>query len=273
MNITFLVRTTAVLTIVISTIISAARADVDIIVSAANLQDENGDLECVDRVAVLVADTLGAGFPTLLQPTGSLIPGSYLAPGILVLGNWNLSSLNTAGQLLSVANASLGFNGLAAGQHLALYWFPERGSGNTIVGYSYSHYGIYTDSVGIDGSDPWAVPADGSVVQLNFYTASRGGSNPDSAGVAQYAGELGNCAPTCSLAAVTIVPSGTNVILSFFASPLIYYNVQTSTDIVSGSWSTIATNLTFPNGGAGTITTTNFGGAINPRRFYRLLQQ
>jgi hypothetical protein len=272
MNATFLVRTTAVLTVVVATIIPAARADVGLIVSAANLQDENGNLECVDRVAVLVADTQGTGFPTTLQPTGALIPGSYLAPGILVLGNWDLSSLNTAGQLLNTTNCVLS-GALAAGQNLALYWFPERGSADTIAGYSYSHYGIYTDSVGINGSAPWVVPSDGSVVQLNFYIASRGGSNPDTAGLAQNAGELGDCAPTCHLASVTIVPSGTNVILSFFASPLIYYNVQTSTDIVSGSWSTIATNLTFPNGEAGTITTTNFGGAITPQRFYRLLQQ
>ena len=263
---------TALLLIVAASIIPATRADVGFIVSAANLEDENGGLECVDRVAVLVADTLGTGFPTELQPTGSLIPGSYLAPGILVLGNWDLSSLNTAGQLLSTTNCVL-TGSFATGRNLALYWFPERGSANTIVGYSYSNYGIYTDPVGIDGSDPWVVPSDGSVVQLNFYTASRGGSTPDTAGLAQYAGELGDCAPTCHYASVTLVPDGTNVILSFFAYPLIYYNVETATDIVSGAWSTIATNLTFPNGEAGTITTTNFGGAVNPQRFYRLLQQ
>jgi hypothetical protein len=255
-----------------SLVTSAARADVSLIVSAANLQDEGGTSAPPYSIALLVVDTRGDGFATLLDPLSPLSPGSCLVSAggpanDLIIAKWDLSSLNIPGQLLNIATASPGAT-VASGMPLALYWFPSRTTAATIVGYT--HYGIYTSAAAIDGSDPWVFPYDGSLVQLNFYTASRGGSNPDSAGRAG-TGYLETSDPsqntflTCNI-------DGTNVVLTFLASPFVFYDVLTTTDLVSGSWSDIATNLS-SGSGCGTMTFTNAGAATVPQRFYRLLAQ
>jgi hypothetical protein len=267
MNTTNMHRWAALALGIASLTASAARADVGLIVSAANLQDENGNAAPTNSIALLVVDTEGLGFTQMLEPLAPLSPGSYLAEGLLIIGKWDLGSLNTPGQLLGIATATSNVS-VAYGDPLALYWFPSRTTAATIVGYT--HYGIYTNATVIDGSDPWVFPYDGSLVQLNFYTASRGGSNPDSAGCAD-TGYLETSDPsqntflTCNI-------DGTNVVLTFLASPLVFYDVLTTTDLVSGSWSDIATNLS-SGSSYSTMTYTNAGAATVPQRFYRLLAQ
>jgi hypothetical protein len=75
--------------------------------------------------------------------------------------------------------------------------------------------------------------------------------------------------PPPSYVAIQIVSS--NVVLTFPTVSTNLYVVQSTTDLVSGVWSTIASNIL----GAGAVATnTDIGGATVPRRFYRVgLQQ
>jgi hypothetical protein len=250
-------------------VVAAAQAEVGFIVSAANLQqvfeDQSVALAPTNSIAVLVADTTGGGFVTYVDPYSPLTTGSYLTgdkSGNLIVARWDLNSLGKSGQVLGYATATLG-PGLAPGRALALYWFPTRSAAATIVGYS--AYGMYTRSTGVDGSDPWVVPSDGSIVQLNFYTTARGGSNPDSAGIANQ-GVLDPIDPAQFPSTVTPSIDGTNVVITFSTYPGVIYDIQATTDLVSGSWSVIATNFM---GG----TYTNVGAATAPLRFYRLHEQ
>ncbi len=92
----------------------------------------------------------------------------------------------TAGQFGVVVNFSLG-NGIDTTDPLILRWFPGLTSSATPPADTTQRFGQFrTDIVqAVDGSDiNWNVPADGFAYFLTFYTASQGGSNPDSAGVA-----------------------------------------------------------------------------------------
>jgi len=61
--------------------------------------------------------------------------------------------------------------------------------------------------------------------------------------------------------------SGANVLLAFPTISTNFYDVQSSTDLVSGSWSTIASNIV---GTGGIVTNIDVGGASVPHRFYRV---
>ena len=70
---------------------------------------------------------------------------------------------------------------------------------------------------------------------------------------------------------VSIEISGTNVVLTFPTISNQLYDVQSRTDLVSGSWSTIASNIL---GTDGVVTNIDVGAATVPKRFYRVgLQQ
>ena len=61
--------------------------------------------------------------------------------------------------------------------------------------------------------------------------------------------------------------SGTNVSLVFPTISTNFYDIQSSTDLVSGSWSTIASNIV---GTGGIVTNIDVGGATVSHRFYRV---
>ena len=66
---------------------------------------------------------------------------------------------------------------------------------------------------------------------------------------------------------VSISLLGTNIVLTFPTLSNYQYAVQSRTDLVSGSWSTIASNIV---GTGGIVTNMDTGGATAPRRFYRV---
>ncbi len=66
---------------------------------------------------------------------------------------------------------------------------------------------------------------------------------------------------------VSINTVGTNVVLTFPTISNRLYDVQNRTDLVSGSWSTIASNIT---GTGGIVTNIDVGAATTTRRFYRV---
>ena len=67
----------------------------------------------------------------------------------------------------------------------------------------------------------------------------------------------------------TVFPSvsGTNVLLTFPTISTNLYDIQSSTDLVSGCWSTIASNIA---GTGGIVTNIDVGGASVSHRFYRV---
>lgn len=68
-------------------------------------------------------------------------------------------------------------------------------------------------------------------------------------------------------AAVFTSLSGPSVTLAFPTISTNFYDIQSSTDLVSGSWSTIASNIV---GTGGVVTNIDVGGATVTHRFYRV---
>jgi hypothetical protein len=70
---------------------------------------------------------------------------------------------------------------------------------------------------------------------------------------------------------VSLAIAGTNVWLSFptlyNVTSNIFYDVQSTTNLVAGAWSTIASNIA---GTGGIVSYTNSGAAVVPRLFYRV---
>ena len=250
---------TALLMLMIPT---AARTEIGLIVSAANLRGQDSDLSPTGGVAILVCDTAGDGFSYPYFPSGLPITVGSFWGNDQIVARWDLGGLNTPGQLLGYAKVPTP----AGPRQFRLYWFPSKSAYATVVGCN--AWGYYSDATGIDGSAPWVAPADGTLVQLNFYTASRGGTNPDTAGRAgNYMLDCGSI--TNFISTLTATADGSNTVLTF-STAYYYYNILSTTDMVSGAWSTIASNIAGTNG---VQTYIDIGGASGPQRYYRVLVQ
>jgi len=154
-------------------------------------------------LVILVATTNGTTFG---GPTAASFASG---PGDFEVARWNLSGTGVPGQFSDVVSERALSGGLAAGQALALYWFPTLTIGASAPGAGTS-YGFYRDSVangtagsGTDGSDPWFVPSDNSTVAIYFATVTGAdgnalGSVPNSAGYASYTVPGGNTAPVAN---------------------------------------------------------------------------
>ena len=187
-------RALATLAVVIAWLTAGdASADTALIVVAADLQDQSGTPAPTNGLVLLVVDTGGDGFATQLLPTSPLSVGSSLAGtdkplNDRIVAAWDFGSLDTTGQFLNVTDITYDAP-VAAGQAIALYWFPSLTLASTNAGGGTS-FGLYADAIGIDDSAPWIVPVDGvnpaNLVQLNFFTASEGGSNSNTAGRASH---------------------------------------------------------------------------------------
>jgi hypothetical protein len=238
-----------------------AWADVRVIVSGANLQDEKGVLAPTGSVVLLVLDGASDGFTTNLTigcplTVGSNLSGTDKPTNDLIIGKLDLSSLDMPGQLLNITtNINLG-GPVAAGRPLALYWFPSLTPADATT-VAFVRYGI---AAGTSST----LPADGNVSEFDFYTASRGGTNPDSAGLA-------SLPPTVigdiNLLKATLDVVDTNVLISFTTVSNAYYEVQSKTDLVTSIWSTITSNLV---GTGGALTNIDIGAAASSQRFYRV---
>jgi uncharacterized repeat protein (TIGR03803 family) len=62
--------------------------------------------------------------------------------------------------------------------------------------------------------------------------------------------------------------AGTNVVLGILSAPGDTYQLQSTTNLVTAAWSDV-TGASVMNSVGGLLTTTNFGGAVGPQRFYR----
>jgi len=137
------------------------------------LQSASGAAFPADGIVVLLADTAGNDFqtvvPTELGTSSGMVVGAGMtldgvAGDDLVLWFDDLSNNGIDGLLAHyISNVELGTHGstfLGEGNSLGLAWFPEASlaAGSIVEG---SAYGFFSLGLGSLGSD-WSVPADGT---------------------------------------------------------------------------------------------------------------
>ncbi|MFM2294955.1 MAG: hypothetical protein RLZZ350_1368 [Verrucomicrobiota bacterium] len=145
---------------------------------ALPLKTAGGSLMSLNGLVILVASTNGTTFG---GPTAS----SFVSSGNIEVARWNLSGSGSPGELGDTTGPISVTGSVASGQALALYWFPTLTTAASVPGGGVS-YGYYRDPVangvygsGVDGGDPWFVPADGATITLLMVTTEAGGSvNP-----------------------------------------------------------------------------------------------
>ncbi len=150
-------------------------ADVSLTLGAGNLRTSDGSsLMPGTGLIVLLADSNQDGFASIGTDNFASGDDTILFQGALDSGLGD-------GMFLRSVNLTLA-GGLTAGDPVQLYWYPTLSESSTSPGHGTS-FGSYRDATGsLDGSDPWILPSDGMSMNLNFLTASAGGSNPDSIG-------------------------------------------------------------------------------------------
>lgn len=153
-------------------------ASVTLNVSAATLQDANGQAMPTSGRVLLVVSTNDA---TIAEPTAQ----SFVSGDDQIIFSGNLSSSGFAGVFSSSVQVLDLSGGVSPGDPIALFWFPTLDANASSPGAG-TPYGRYAPSSGEeqDGSAPWVLPGDGSLVSLNMVTQSQGGSLPNSAGLA-----------------------------------------------------------------------------------------
>lgn len=150
------------------------------------------------------------------------------------------------------------FPGLDPGDPMQLFWFPTLTASSTSPGEG-TTYGFYRHDTGLDGSAPWVIPSDGSLVDLKFFTMSQGGSNPDAFGNASRV----NARPVI----LSLTGAGTtNVVITWSAASKLTYRVRYRSDFDS-PWIDLAPDVTATNTTASAAD--NPGGDI--QRFYQVL--
>jgi hypothetical protein len=156
----------------------SARASITINIFAGAVRTADGSAPMPPGGQVfLVASTTDGVFD---GPTA----GAFVTGDDVILQRWDFDSGLGDGLFLGALQFEpAGVPHLTAGDPLRLYWFPTLTAGSTSPGDG-TPYGFCRGAAGIDGSDAWVVPAEGSTVDLTFATESAGGSHPDSAGAA-----------------------------------------------------------------------------------------
>jgi hypothetical protein len=158
----------------------SANASVSFQIDGDLLKDSSGVAIPQNSLFLLVSSVNSANFDAIVAGSSTSV-GSLLNTDDRIIARGDLSAfgengvLNTSvlGTILdsTTAGANAGWN---PGDPLALLWFPTltTASGTIATG---TTYGLYTNAVAVDGSDPWITPADGvSNHRLYFYNQSGG---------------------------------------------------------------------------------------------------
>lgn len=174
-----------IMTIAVIMALSAVglRADTSLNLFVGHLRLSNGNLMPSNGLWLVVVDTANNGFSFSSSAVGAPTSlSSFLAGDDLIVGRGNPTE---DGALYNEVVVVTYTNGVSQNDPIAFYWFPSLTLASTTVPAG-TAWGTYTDPVGIDGSEPWKMPADtGALITLNFLTQSTEvGSNPDSAGYA-----------------------------------------------------------------------------------------
>jgi hypothetical protein len=157
-------------------------------ISAAYLNEQNGNPASQNGLVLLIADTLQNGFATLSDSTPVSLNGFINGPSNddLILARWQLGASSQTNGMFSDAANNLSLQGnWNAGDPLALLWFPTlTTASNTASGGT--RYGIYNNLAvandpSLDGGARWVTQGDGTYA-LNFFTSSAGGSHLNSEG-------------------------------------------------------------------------------------------
>lgn len=135
-------------------------------------------------LVILTASTTDATFES---PTSS----AFVVGDDIELKRWDLTLGGWGDGAFQDTTGSLTLSGAwTAGDALRLVWFPTLNLSSTAPGAGTS-YGAYRHATGLDGSDPWVTPADGSAISLKFLTSDASilgtGSNLASLGNASFA--------------------------------------------------------------------------------------
>ena len=149
---------------------SRAFATVTLITTASNLKTATNSPMPVTGLVLLVASTTDNVFA---PPS----PNAFVTGDDIIVGRWDLSSMNAPGQLLNLTTMALSGD-WNAGDPLKLYWFPSLTLTSLTPGAEGVPYGAYRADLTPDGGDPWITPADGATVSLRFLTddSTAGGS-------------------------------------------------------------------------------------------------
>jgi hypothetical protein len=176
-NIMKLGKITAVAVLVLgSSLFGATTITYDL--EADSLRTSAGALAS-DGVVMLVADTSGLGNFGPVVSGASFTAGSFLDAGnkeLVLYQNTIANTTATSGAFAaftsSITPGSGIYSALAAGNPLALLWFPTLTAANTQAAAGNS-YGIYTGNGNADGSSPWITPSStSSGYKLYMFTQS-----------------------------------------------------------------------------------------------------
>ncbi len=171
--------------VVILAVAAAAQADtVTLNIGAGVLYQDDGATPLpADSTLVIIADADEDGFGAFDQPDAWSDD-----PGDVVAAHFGLNQAAGAGTAMAgLAGITLATepDGLTTGDPLMLLWYrtpfdaSDTGAGENV------DFGTFRTDDAIDGSNTgWEVPSGGAAITLNFLTAALGGSNPESAGVA-----------------------------------------------------------------------------------------
>ena len=232
---------------------SCAQASITFNISVGDLKTLNGTQPMpISGQILLVASTNDASF-------GLPTPEYFATGNDVVLYRGDLDSGFGPGIFERAVNLSLGsFPGMKPGDPVQLYWFPTLTAGSTRPGEG-TMYGLYRHDTGLDGSAPWVIPGDGSLVDLKFLTVSEGGSNSDA---------LGHASRTITRPVIlSLAGAGTtNVVITWSAVSNLVYRVRYRPDFNS-AWINLGPDVTATNNTASTAD--NSGGA--PQRFYQVV--
>lgn len=169
--------------------LSGSQASVSFLMDAEVLADSGGVPISLTSAVAIVVDTAGDGFGPVVPGTVSVNdflngsddrivfidePGiSSGEPGLVFTATFPITIDNTPGPPVP-----------SSGDQVAVYWFPNVGTDGAIS--AGQEYGMYTDQVGIDGSEVWVVPPDNTTNHVLVFATTDsmniGGSNPPSAG-------------------------------------------------------------------------------------------
>ena len=165
------------------------QAAISINVTAEKLKDSAGFDMAVSGVLVLVGSTTDANFS---GPSET----SFVQDDDAVVAIWEIAADggNTPGAFSGgTGSVSLGGD-WDAGDPLAIYWFPTLTAADPVsstVPVAAIPYGMFQGTGGVDGSDDWTTPADGTIgYNLKFITTDAtvlepgGGSTPAAEGEA-----------------------------------------------------------------------------------------
>lgn len=229
----------------------SAQATVTINMVAADLRTADGGLMPPAGQVFLVASPGDLVF-------GGPSPDAFVTGDDVILFRGSVSAI-LPGVFLGTVNLSLdSFPNLNPGDPVQIYWFPTLTADSTKPGEG-TTYGFYRHESGMDGSAPWVIPSDGSLVDLRFTTASRGGSHPDSMGFAS--------SIISRPLILSLTGAGTpNVVITWTAVSNRTYRVQYRPDFKT-SWQDLTADVIATNA---TASAADLAADIH-QRFYRVL--